>query len=312
MKAIRIHNYGPSAELIYEDVDIPVINENQVLVKVYAASVNHLEIKAASGVMKNYMPLKFPWIPGYDFAGVIKSVGSGIKDLQVGNEVYGNCNGGSYAEYLAADYSKLVKKPENISFAAAASVPHVAETAWQAIHTHGNLKKHQKVLIHGAAGGVGTYAVQFAHMAEAIVYATDSSVNEEFIKSLGADHFIDYTNTDFTTIAKNVDLVIDLVGGETQKKSYSVLKKGGKLITTVGGTSESEAKKYDIITDNMVIIQSARDLEEISTMIKAGEIFTDMAITIPLSKAAEAWEILTKKTLNIPHGKIVLEIVEPD
>ena len=315
MKAIRIHNYGSSEQLKYEEINIPVINDNQILVKVYATSVNHLEIKLASGVMKDVMSLDFPWVPGFDFAGVVESVGKNITGFEKNDEVYGNCNGGSYAEYLAVDVSKVAKKPNNLSFIAASSVPHVAETAWQAIHIHGNLQKGQKVLIHGAAGAVGAYAVQFAHRTGAIVYATASFSNKKLVESLGADFVIDYKNTDFTTVAHDMDLVVDLVGGETQRKSYLVLKEGGRMVTTVGIQSEDEAKKYKVNAISMVIQQSAKNLQIITEMIEKNLISTDVTLVFALDKAADAWDIINRKDPTTPpvsHGKIVLEILKEE
>ena len=312
MKAIQIHNYGSSEQLKFEETRVPLMKNNEIFVKVFAASVNHLDIKIASGAMKDKSPLNFPWIPGYDFAGIIKSVGSSVENFKEGDEIFGNCSGGSYAEFLTIDISKVAKKPGNLSFTAAASVPHVAETAWQAIYTHGKLKKGQKILIHGSAGAVGSYAIQFAHKSGAFVYATASEENRTWVESLGADHFIDYRKTDFTSIVKDIDLVVDLVGGETQQKSYSVIKKGGRLITTVGLITPDEIKKYGIYADHMVIKQSGQDLQKISDMLSEGEITTDVNIVLPLEKASEAWDIITnKKDRSLPklsHGKIVLEV----
>lgn len=316
MKAIRIHQYGSSETLRYEDAPIPEINTEQVLVKVYATSVNQLEIKKASGKMGDV--LRFPWIPGYDFAGVVQTVGDDVKEFKEGDKVYGNCNGGSYAEYVVADLSKVAKMPDDLSFVEATSVPHVAETAWQAVHTHGTLRAGQNVLIHGGAGGVGAYAVQFAHQIGAYVYATASASDIEFVKSLGADVVIDYKNEDFTQIADDLNLVIDLVGGETQMKSYPLIIKGGRLVGTVGPApeAEAEAEKYNVMTTFMVIQQSAKELSAITRMINDGNIKTDVAAVYPLLEAARAWDSILRTDITMPpnpHGKIVLEIVDkPD
>lgn len=315
MKAVRLHQYGSSEELRYEDAPIPEINTEQVLVKVYATSINQLEIKKASGKMGN---LSLPWIPGYDFAGIIQTVGEKVTDFKEGDKVYGNCNGGSYAEYLVADLSKVAKMPDDLSFVEATSVPHVGETAWQAIHTHGTLRAGQRVLIHGGAGGVGAYAVQFAHQMGAYVYATASQADIDFVKSLGADVVIDYKAEDFTTIATDLNLVVDLVGGETQMKSYPLIIKGGRLVGTVGPTpgADAEAEKYNVMTTFMVIQQSAKELSAITRMINDGTIKTDVAAVYPLEEAARAWDTILRKDITMPpnpHGKIVLEIVDnPD
>lgn len=313
MKAIRIHHYGLSDELRYENVPEPVIREKQVLVKVYATSVNHLDLKKASGSMKERMPIELPWIPGHDFAGVIENAGLEDYGYQKGDAVYGNCNGGSFAEFLAADIDKTTKKPENLTFVEAASVPHVAETAWQAIFEHGQLKKGQRVLIHGAAGAVGAYAVQFAHQAGAVVYATAAGSDTPFLESLGADMIINYQEIDFATVTHDMDLVLVLVGGDTQKRSYSVLKEGGRLVSTTGPILKEEAKKHNITGISMVIRQSADDLRQITQLINDCKVRTDVAATFTLSEAAEAWKLLGGEDPANPmttHGKLVLEVVK--
>lgn len=314
MKAVLIHNYGSSEALKYEDTAVPEIAGNQVLVKVYAASVNHLDIKKAAGGLSDKFEVKLPWIPGYDFAGIVQKVGSQVAEFEVGDEVYGNCNGGSYAEYLAADVSKTVKKPTNISFVDAASVPHVAETAWQALYTHGNFRSGEKVLIHGAAGAVGAYAVQFAHAGGAFIYASASASDKNFLESLHADVIIDYRTEDFTEIAKDIDLVLDFVGGDTLKKSYSVIKQGGRLVNTTGQVVSEEAEEHCVIATSMVIQQSGQDLEIITRMIQDGEVQTDVASVYPLSEAADAWDNFLGADITIStrmHGKIVLQPVDP-
>lgn len=309
MKAVFIQNYGSSEQLIYSETNAPEINADQVLVKIHATTVNHLDIKKASGAMQERMPVSFPWIPGHDFAGVVQATGKNVSTFKKGDKVYGNCPGGSYAEYVAADKDKVVLMPQSLSFNEAACIPHVGETAWQAVHTHGRLQKGQKVLIHGGAGGVGAYAVQFAHIAGATVYATAAGSDIEFVKSLGADKVIDYKTDDFTKEFKDLDLVLALVNN-TEEKSYSVLKEGGRLVSTVYISHEELAKKKNITAIGMVIKQSGADLQKISDLVNAGKIKTDIAMTLPLSEAQKGWKILSgeKDMPKITHGKIVLEV----
>ncbi|NDV81275.1 NADP-dependent oxidoreductase [Bacteroides sp. 51] len=313
MNSIRLHDSGSSEALRFEKAPIPEISTKQILVKVYATSVNHIDILKASGKLGE---LHFPWIPGHDFAGVVENVGEKVKGFKVGDKVYGNCNGGSYAEYLVADMNKTAKMPDNLSFVEASSVPHVAETAWQAVHTHGTLRAGQKVLIHGAAGAVGAYAVQFAHQIGAFVYATASGGDKDFVKSLGADVVIDYKKEDFTQIATELKLVIDLVGGETQRRSFPLLVKGGRLVSTVSPIPEDEAEKYFVMGTFMYIQQSAKELKVITRMINDGQIKTDVAAVYPLKEAAKAWDSMLGKDITAstkPHGKFVLEVVDtPD
>lgn len=311
MKAVLLQEYGSFDQLKVEEKPSPEINENQLLVKVYATTVNHLDMKKASGTAKN-MSITLPWIPGYDFAGVIEETGKNINTLKKGDKVYGNSDGGSYAEYLAADMDKAVKMPDNMPFNDAASVPHVGETAWQALYTHGQLEKGQSVLIHGAAGAVGAYAVQFAHNTGAHVLATGGADELDFIKSLGADEVIDYKSQDFTKEFKDVDLVLSMVGAETEKKSYEVLKKGGRLVSTTGLTTEDIANGKGVTAIAMVIKQSAADLQKITDLINAGKVKTDVATVLSLDEAAEGWKILSKEPSapRIGHGKIVLSVTK--
>lgn len=310
MKAIVMEQAGQARDLKYEEVPAPTIQENEILVEIYAVSINHLDMKKASGALSSLKKEEWPWIPGHDFAGIVRKTGEMVTAFQDGEHVYGNCQGGSYAEYLAADVNKVVIKPEILSFVEAASVPHVAETAWQAIHRHGRLQQGQKVLIHGAAGGVGAYAVQFARIAGAEIYATASAKDLDFIRSLGATHVIDYKNADFTQTVQNADLVLSLVGSETEAKSYGVLKEGGRLVSTVGIQHEDLARERDITAIGMVIEQSAEDLKEITRLINEGHVKPDISVVLPLAEAAAGWEMISGKHSQPPakHGKIVLEV----
>lgn len=313
MKAIIAHGYGNSSVLRYEEAAIPEINDGQILVKVYATSVNHFEIKRVSGALKDQMPLTFPWIPGYDFAGVVEKCDSNVTGFKTGDKVYGNCKGGSYAEYLAVDITTVGLKPDNLTFAEACSVPMVAETAWQAINTHGELREGQKVLIHGGAGAVGAYAVQFAKRIGAVIYATASARDRDYLLSLGADITIDYQTEDFTSIAGDMDLVIVLVPGDIQQRSYSVLKQGGRLVTTVGPVLEEMAKERNVTAISMSMKPVAEELKNITNMIEAGRLSVDVEIILPLEEAAYGWQILSGEdpgTPKISHGKIVLEVVK--
>mgnify|MGYP001174097043 FL=1 len=318
MKAIRLHNYGSIEELQYEDIPIPEINDNQVLVKIYATSINHLEIKKASGAFRDKFELKMPWIPGHDFAGVVEKVGKNITSFQVGDKVYGNANDGyvhsdqgSYAEYMAADLEKIAIMPTNLTFVEAASVPHVGETAWQAVHTYGKLKAGEKVLIHGATGAVGAFATQFARQIGAEIYATASAKNKELAESYGADVVLDYRTTDFSEVLRDMDLVLVFTGGDVQEKSYKVLKKGGRLVSITGPIIENLAKEYEVSGVFMVIKQSAKDLQEITKLIESGDVTTDIGLTYKLEEAATAWKTVLGTNPELPkvaHGKVVLEV----
>lgn len=321
MKAVRIYEYGSFERLRYEDVPVPEINDNQILVKIEATSVNHLEIKKASGAFKDKFELKMPWIPGHDFAGIVEKTGKNVTSFRVGDRVYGNANDsyghsdqGSYAEYMAADVDKTAIMPNNLTFVEAASVPHVGETAWQAVFTHGKLKAGEKVLIHGATGAVGIFATQFARYIGAIIYATASAKNKELAQAYGANEVIDYRSDDFSELLSDMDLVLVFTGGDVQEKSYKVLKKGGRLVSITGPIIEKLAREHEVSGISMVIHQSAEDLQEITKLIESGDVKTDIAQTYQLAEAAKAWESVLGTNPSLPkaeHGKTILEIKVP-
>ncbi|MCD8193760.1 MAG: NADP-dependent oxidoreductase, partial [Tannerellaceae bacterium] len=265
-----------------------------------------------SGKNKEQMPLQFPWIPGFDCAGIVDMVGEGVKHFKPGEAVYFKCMGGSYAGYIVADPDQLVKIPHTLSMPEAATVPHVGLTAWQGLFRHGNLQSGGRVLIHGGAGAVGMFAVQFARTIGATVYATSSAGDMSFVQSLGADVVIDYHSTDFTTVAKEMDLVFDLVGGDTQQRSYGVLKKGGHLVSTVGITDPQQAKAYEVTAIPMVVESNGDELQQLSDQIIAGQVVCDVAEVYPLEEVTTAWETFLRQNARgkeIRHGKIVLEIM---
>ena len=317
MKAIQLHNYGTSKDLKIEEINKPTITDDQVLVKVYAASVNQFEIKLASGAMKDIMPLHFSWIPGSDFAGVIEAVGKNVTGFKAGDEVYGNtAAAGGYAEYLAADTDKIALKPASLDWVQAASIPVVALTAYQAMFLHGKLEAGQTVLIHGAAGGVGAYAVQFAKNAGAKVVATSSTGDRDFVRSLGAEKVIDYKNEKFEDHVQDADLVLDTIGGDTQQRSYAVLKKGGRLVATSQPPKKEDAEKYGVNAMMMQMKANSEDLNEIAVLFANGNLKVDIAKIYSLDRASEAWDAIAPNISKdksgagekIGHGKAVLKI----
>jgi NADPH:quinone reductase-like Zn-dependent oxidoreductase len=306
MKAIRIHDYGGPGQLQFEDVPVPEAGGGQVLVRVHAASVNPIDYKLASGAMRQFMPLALPWVPGGDFSGVIEAVGPGAAGVKAGDAVYGNSQGGgAYAQFVAIPAATIAPKPERLSHVEAASVPIAAQTAWQALFDHGQLSRRQTVLIHAAAGGVGTFAVQLAHWKGARALATASAANTDYLRSLGADEVIDYRATPFEAVAREVDLVLDLVGGETQARSFAVLKRGGRLVATAQPPSEEEAAKHGVQAVMMGMRPATEGLAQLGELLEAGTLRTVVTRTYPLSQAREAWgEALSGHT----RGKIVLEV----
>ena len=307
MKAIRIHAYGGPEQLRLEEAPQPKAESGKVLVRIHAASVNPIDFKLASGNMRQMMPINFPWIPGGDFSGIVEEVGSGVTGLAKGDAVYGDASGGgAYAEFYAGPASMIAHKPRRLSDVEAASVPLAAQTAWQGLFDHGRLERGENVLIHAASGGVGTFAVQLARWKGAKVLATASADNADYVRSLGADTVIDYKATPFESVAKDVDLVFDLIGGDTQRRSFAVLKPGGRLVATAQPPSAEDAANYKVEAKMMQMKAATSNLKQLAELLDAGSVKTTVAKTYPLAKARESWaEIMSGHT----RGKIVLEVV---
>ncbi len=307
MKAIRVHAYGGPEQLRLEEVPRPKVESGKVLVRIHAASVNPIDFKLASGGMRQIMPINFPWIPGGDFSGVIEQVGSGVTGLAKGDAgtTRDASGGGAYAEFYAGPASMIAPKPRRLSDIEAASVPLAAQTAWQGLFDNGRLERGETVLIHGASGGVGTFAVQLAHWKGAKVLATASADNIDYVRSLGADTVIDYKATPFDSVAKNVDLVLDLIGGETQRRSFGVLKAGGRLVATSQPASPEEAAKHKVEAQMMSMKASTANLLKLAELLDAGKIKTLITKTYSLGQARDAWtEIMSGHT----RGKIVQQV----
>ncbi len=229
MKAVRVLEYG--GQLVFDEVPTPTIARDEILVKIASTAVNHVDLVKASGVARQVLPIDLPWIPGHEFSGVVDQIGSDVAEYAPGDAVFGSTSDmGSYAENLAVKAAVIARKPSNLSFEEAASVPVAAQTAWHGIFTHGHLEKGQTILIHGGAGAVGAYAVQLASHAGATVIATASGDDEAYLNSIGASRVIDYREAQFEKVLREkVDVVFDLIGGDTQKRSFLVLKEGGHL-----------------------------------------------------------------------------------
>jgi NADPH:quinone reductase-like Zn-dependent oxidoreductase len=305
MKAIRVQAYGGPEQLRFEDAPAPLAVQGQVVVRVRATSVNPFDLKLASGMFRDMIPMTFPYTPGGEFAGIIDQVAAGVVGLKPGDEVFGNCPAGSYAQLVAVPSTTLAPKPAKASFTEAGCVPLAGQTAWQALFDQGELKRGETVLIHAAAGGVGSYAVQLAHWAGARVLATASAPNRDYVTGLGADQFIDYNATPFESVAKDVDLVLDLLGGDTQTRSFGVLKKNGRLITTVQPPSQDEAKKHNVRAAFFSMTPSSAGLIRLAELIDSGDLKVLVSQTLPLSDAATAW---AQSKSGHTRGKIALEI----
>jgi len=309
MKAIRIHEFGGPEVLSIDDVEIPKPGKDEVLVKIHATSVNPVDWKIRAGLRKEKFPTNFPLTLGWDLSGVIEALGEKVGTFRKGDEVYGRpdiTKNGTYAEYTVVKANTLCIKPIGIGHTEAAAVPLAGLTAWQALFDHGLLKEGQRVLIHAAAGGVGTYAVQFAKAKGAHVIGTASAHNVDFLKRLGADEVIDYNMDDFETALSDIDLVIDTIGGETQLKSLEVLKEGGRLITVLAPeyTAEAKAKKVHLIA--FTAQSNAEQLKEIGKLIDNGKVKPIVETIYTLTDAKKAH---IESEDGHTRGKIVLQVI---
>jgi NADPH:quinone reductase-like Zn-dependent oxidoreductase len=308
MKAIRYHEYNEAEVLKYEDAPKPEPARGEVLVRVHAAGVNPVDWKVRAGAFKA-RGAEFPQIPGYDVAGVVEKVGEGVERLKAGDEVFGFLSlshGGAYAEYVAASERELALKPKKIDFVQSAAVPLAALTAWQALFDSAGLEAGQTVLIHAGAGGVGHFAVQLAKRKGAKVIATASEANHEFLRELGADQVIDYTKQHFEELVKDVDVVLDPIGGETVEGSMAVLKKNGFLVSIVGKPPQQKLSQYGVRGDGILVHPDGDELAEIAKLIDAGTLKPHVSAVVPLAEAKRAHEM---SETGHTRGKIVLEVV---
>src|SRR5437868_946736 len=233
MTAVRINNYGGPKVLNYQDARRPQPGQGEVLIRVHATSVNPIDWKVREGLMKDFWPHKFPLILGWDLSGVVKELGRGVSRFKIGDEVYSlpdPTRNGAYADYIVVRGSEVARKPNSLHHIRAAAVPLAALTAWQSLFDTAQLQPGQRVLIHAGSGGVGHFAVQLAKWKGAYVFATASTKNQDLLRKLGVDEPIDYTQQRFEDVARNIDIVLDTIGGETQQRSWPVLKKGGVLV----------------------------------------------------------------------------------
>lgn len=307
MKAVRIHEYGGPEVLRYEEAPRPIVGVGEVLVKVRAAGVNPVDWKIREGWLQSMTNYELPIILGNDVAGEVAGVGEGVDNWQIGDAVFAmpGLRLGAFAEYIKLPAEAWAHKPKTLDFAHAAALPVATLTAWQALFEHGNLQSGQRILIHAAAGGVGTFAVQFAHWKGATVIGTASARNRDYVLGLGAQEVIDYTSQRFEDVADNFDMVLDCAGGKTQERSFGVLKPGGILVSIVSAPDEEKARQHHVRTAVFMARPDAAQLEEIAALIDAGTVQVPLAETLPLSEARQA--LIDSETRHT-RGKIVLTL----
>jgi len=304
MKAIRIYEYGNADTLKLDEAPQLSIGDDQILVRVRDAGVNPIDWKIRQGHMKQVMPANFPLTLGQDFAGEVVERGKAVDQFAIGNRVFGFAQG-TYAEYAAAPISTVAAMPQSMDFATAAALPTAGSTALQIIRDVVKAAAGITVLIHGAAGGVGSFASQIARNMGARVIGTATGPDLDYLKSLHVDEVIDFKRERFEEKASGVDAVVDLVGGETLARSYAVVKKGGVLVTTVQPVDESAAKQAGIRAVQMFMKRNAADLAELARLVEKGAVKPRLSQTMELKQAREAQEL---SETGRAQGKVVLKV----
>jgi NADPH:quinone reductase-like Zn-dependent oxidoreductase len=308
MMAWRVHEFGPPNVMRFEQVQRPDPGPGEVLVKVAAAGVGPWDGWIRAG--KSALPQPLPLTLGSDLSGEVVALGPGVLDLRVEDQVYGVTNSwftGAYAEYALATAAMVSRKPASLTYNEAASVPVIAVTAWQALFDQAQLNAGQTVLIHGAAGNVGAYAVQLARRAGLRTIATAATDDIPYVRNLGANTVINYRTQRFEEEVKDADAVIDLVGGEIQERSFQVLRRGGKLISAVSGPDQHLAQSHGVEAAFFLVNVTSQYLTKIADLVDDGKLRTRVGAVLPLADAREA-HLMLERLRPQPKGKIVLAV----
>jgi NADPH:quinone reductase-like Zn-dependent oxidoreductase len=310
MQAIRVHQYGGPEQLVLERVARPEPQAGEALVRVHAAGVLPVEWKVRQGLFQRFQPASFPYIPGSAFSAVVEQVGPGVVAFEPGQAVFGRSNNGTYAEYTTASVQTIAAKPEGLGFDEAAAISGGVTVAWTALFENGALQAGQRALIIGAAGGVGSFAVQIARWKGARVIGTASTANLEFVHSLGAETVVDYTATPFEQVVHDVDFVLDTVGGETLQRAMDVVRPGGVLVSLLEPPSQEQAQARGIRAMHNTVTQpfpSSDLLRIIAELIVSGQVSVTLGQIFPLREAAQAHDLSQR---GHGRGRIVLHIGE--
>jgi NADPH:quinone reductase-like Zn-dependent oxidoreductase len=308
MLAWSVHEFGPPEAMTFERMPRPVPGPGEILVKVHAAGVGPWDGWIRAG--RSALPQSLPLTLGSDLSGDIRAIGPDVSGLRVGDQVYGVTNPrfiGAYAEYALASAAMIARKPTTLTHIEAASVPVIAVTAWQGLFDQAQLTAGQTVVIHGAAGNVGAYAVQLARRAGISTIATVATGDIAFVRDLGADTVVDFQTQRFEDAAGDVDAVLDLVGGETQKRSSQILRRGGKLISAVSHPDQDLAKSHGVDARFFLVKVTSQYLTDIAELIDSGKLKTRVGMALPLADAREAHFILDGRRAAL-KGKIVLDV----
>lgn len=312
MKAIRIHQFGNTDKLRYEDVEKPKVTSGEILVKTEACGVNPIDWKTCAGGGAAPFIGNLPFIPGWEFSGIVEDVNDKTGNFIPGDQVFGMIRfpepAGCYAEYIAVPANQICKRPDNLDPVTAGGLSTASLTAWQALFDKGRLKARQRVLILGAAGGVGHIAVQLAKWVNATVMGTASSQNHAFLSSLGADTLYDYHETAIQDELADIDLIIDAVGGETGVNALGCLNTQGTMVTLPSVTKDQVIAAGNAKGLNVLAVRAtanAGQLKQIAALYAQDRLHLNLAQTLPLEQAAEAFKISAE---NHVRGKLVLTV----
>lgn len=311
MKAVHVHQYGGTSVLVFEEAPMPVCRPEDVLIRVIGSSVNPVDCMVREGKMQAMLTYPMPLIPGWDVSGIVHAVGPNAGHFKVGDAVYSRpdiSRNGTYAEFVAVHAAYVALKPRTASHIEAGVLPLAGITAWEAIVTTGKVKPGQRVLVHAAAGGVGSLAVQIAKAHGAYVIGTASADRRELILSLGADEFSDYRTQRLQDVVRDVDLVFDTMGGETQEASWHVMAAGGLLVSVVSDPEHGRARWPKLRGTFLFIQPNAAVLKELAEMVDSGKLRPVICAEFALRDIRKA------HALSETHhavGKIALYVGQP-
>lgn len=307
IRKMRFHRFGGPDVLQLDTLELSGPDAGQILVAVQAASVNPVDFKIRSGKYPAVKDDRLPYTPGRDVSGIVLACGAQATRFKPGDEVFGivNVYGGGYAEQVVLDQDAVTLKPATLDHIHAAAIPLAGQTAWQGLFRHGGLRSGQSVLIHGGSGGVGHFAIQFAKAKGARVLTTVSTDNVAFARSLGADVVIDYKTQRFEDVADNLDMVFDLIDGETRERSWPLLKANGILVSTLTAPSQELAAKHNVRATRYTVEADGSELAEIATLVRNGAVRPRVQQSFPLRDAAAAMTAVEK---GHSIGKVVLTV----
>ncbi len=306
-KTIRLHHFGGKEVLRTDEVETSQPDAGQVMIAVRAASVNPVDFKIRSGKYPAVRDDRLPYTLGRDISGVVEKCGAQASRFKVGDEVFGMVGicGGGYSERVVVDETALAAKPSNLDHVHAAAIPLAGQTAWQGLFRHGGLTAGQSVLIHGGSGGVGHFAIQFAKAGGARVFTTVSTENLKFARSLGADVAIDYKKQRFEEEVSDLDMVFDLIDGDTRERSWKLLRKGGALVSTLTPPSQEKAEQFGVRALRYTVQANGEELAKIARLVEDGKVKPHIQKVFPLSAAADA---LASVERGHSVGKVVLAV----